>query len=142
MSRSTSPGGPTAEMCSPGIAIEAGAWTSSSPRSRPRSGPVPIGEIAASRSWMRSEISAIVPSVDTASGDPRRSHDPAPGPEDQSGRQVFFLYVRDRRVIEVYLDEVRGISGFQPFPLPPGPQEPGGRRILSRRDEDVPPPRE
>ena len=51
-----------------------------------------------------------IPGVDAVSGDPRRRDDPAPGPEDQGGRQVFFLHIRDRLIFEVYLDEVRSIS--------------------------------
>src|SRR5215212_1635541 len=141
-SRNTSLGGPTDVMRSPEIAIEAGLWISSSPRSRPRSGPLPFGETAASRSWMRREISAIAPDVDAASGDPRRRNDPASGSKDQGGRKVSLLQVRESWMLEVYLHEVRRVSGFQSFALPPGPQEPGGRRVLPRRDEDVPPTRE
>src|SRR5215212_5004270 len=141
-SRNTSLGGPRDAMRSPEIAIEAGEWISSSPRSRPRSGPLPFGETAASRSWMRSEISAIVPNVDAVPGDPRRRDDPAPGPEDQGGWEVVLLHVRERWVLEVYLHAVRRICGFQSFALPPRSQEPGGRRVLPRRDEDVPPARE
>src|SRR5215211_464678 len=129
-------------MRPPEIAIEAGAWISSSPRFRPRSGPLPFGETVASRSWMRSEISAIVPNVDAAPGDPRRRDDPAPGPEDQGGWEVVLLHVRESWMLAVYLHEVRRVSGLQYFALPSGPQEPGGRRVLPRRDEDVPPARE
>ena len=52
---------------------------------------------------MRREISTIVPipGVDAVSGDPRRRDDPAPGPEDQGGRQLFFLHIRDRQMFEV-----------------------------------------
>src|SRR5215211_9227546 len=129
-------------MRSPEIAIEAGVWISRSPRSRPLSAPLPFGETAASRSWMRSEISAIVPNVDAVPGDPRRRDDPAPGPEDQGGREVVLLHVRESWMLEVYLHEVRRVSGLQSFALPSGLQEPGGRRVLPRQDEDVPPARE
>src|SRR5215213_715469 len=60
MSRITSSGGPIATMRSSDTAIEAGEWIRSPPNSLPRSGPVPTGVTAAWRSWIRSEISAIL----------------------------------------------------------------------------------
>src|SRR5215212_1218956 len=130
-------------MRSPEIATEAGAWTASSPRSRPRSGPAPFGERAASRSWTRSETSDIVPpGIDAASGDPRRGHDRAPGPEDQGRGEVPGLHIRDRRVLQVYLDEVRRDSELQSISSPTYAQQPGDWRVLSRRDQDVSPARE
>src|SRR5918994_2264638 len=133
-----------AAMRSPEIATEAGAWTSSSPRSRPRNGPVPLGETAASRSWTRSETSAIffLPVVDAASGDPRRRHDPAPGPEEKGGGEIPGLHVCGRRVFEVYLDEVGGVAGSYTFPSPSRLEQPGGRRVFPLRYQDVPPARE
>src|SRR5215210_2961010 len=132
-----------AAMRSPEITTEAGAWTSSSPRSRPRSGPAPFGETAASRSWMRSETSAtfFLPGVDAASGDPRRRHDPAPGPEDQGGGEIPGLHVRDRRMLEVNFDEVRGIPRLQILAPPTRRKQPGGRRVLPGPDQHVPPAR-
>src|SRR5215216_3555246 len=46
-------------MRSPAMAMEAGEMMRRAPNSRPRSGPVPIGVTVASRSWIRSETSAI-----------------------------------------------------------------------------------
>src|SRR5215210_8667824 len=60
MSRKIASGGPTAVMRSSDTAIEAGEWRRSPPNSLPRSDPVPTGVTAASRSWIRSEISAIL----------------------------------------------------------------------------------
>src|SRR5215213_6569508 len=131
-------------MRSPEIATEAGAWTSSSPKSRPRNGPAPLGETAASRSWTRSEISAIffLPVVDAASGDPRCRHDSAPGPEEKGGGEIPGLHVCERRVFEVYLDEVGGVAGSYTFPSPSRLEQPGGRRVFPLRYQDVPPARE
>src|SRR5215207_11742507 len=125
-SRITSPGGPMAAMRSPEITTEAGAWTASSPRSRPRSGPDPFGETAASRSWTRSETSAtfFLPGVDAAPGDPRCRHDPAPGPEDQGGGEIFVLHVGDLRVLKVNIDEVRGIPRLQTLAPPTRRKQP------------------
>src|SRR5215208_8388862 len=132
-----------AAMRSPEITTEAGARTASSPRSRPRSGPDPLGETAASRSWTRSETSATVflPGVDAAPGDPRCRHDPAPGPEDQGGGEIFVFHVRDLRVLKVNFDEVRGIPRLQTLAPPTRRKQPGGRRVLTRPDQHVPPAR-
>ena len=59
-SRKISAGGPMATMRSPEMAREAGDWMRRAPNFLPRSGPVPTGVTAASRSWIRSETSAIL----------------------------------------------------------------------------------
>src|SRR5215218_6842909 len=46
-------------MRSPDTAMEAGEWTRNSPNSSPRSGPGTAGVTAASRSWIKSDVSAI-----------------------------------------------------------------------------------
>src|SRR5215211_8964190 len=99
---------------------------------------------ADAKSWIRSLTLAIsfTCCVYFSSVYPRPCDDPAPRSEDERGRKVPGFHVCERRMSEVYLDEVSQVGGFRSAMAPTGPQEPRSRRCLVLSDEDVPAARE
>ena len=66
------------------------------------------------------EISAhrVVRPVYPPSFHPRPCEDPTPRAEDERGGEVFGCYVCERRVREVYFDQVGGIAGLDACATP------------------------
>src|SRR5215213_3919226 len=130
-------------MRSPAMAMEAGEWRRRAPNSRPRSGPVPIGVTAASRSWIRSETSAIVLSRREIQDHLQLAHVlkfPA-APLEERRRKLFWNYGRDRPrlVRERGIEDVHETGSPALAPIDAGYDERGQGDHLCVRvsDQDI-----